>query len=139
MPADDAIYEAVKNALVKDGWTITDDPYWLKYGRDNLYVDLAAERELLTAERGTDRIAVEIKSFLGPSILHDFEQAVGQFLVYRTIMSRVDPERRLILAVSQQGFAALQRKPAVQLVVEDQRVPILIVTLDREEVLQWVN
>lgn len=36
MPADDAIYEAVKNALLKDGWTITDDPYWMKFGRDNI-------------------------------------------------------------------------------------------------------
>ena len=27
MSAKDAIHDAVMNALVKDGWTITDDPY----------------------------------------------------------------------------------------------------------------
>lgn len=27
MPRKDHIHEAVKNAFIKDGWTITDDPY----------------------------------------------------------------------------------------------------------------
>lgn len=58
MPRRDIIHEAVKNALVKDGWTITDNPLFLEYGTEDMYVDLGAER-LLAAERGTERIAVE--------------------------------------------------------------------------------
>ncbi len=27
MPAKDVIHNEVKNALIKDGWNITDDPY----------------------------------------------------------------------------------------------------------------
>jgi hypothetical protein len=42
MPAKDVIHDAVKNALVKDGWTITDDPLRLKYKAVNLSVDLGA-------------------------------------------------------------------------------------------------
>jgi hypothetical protein len=30
MPAKDIYHEEVKNALIKDGWTITDDPYIIK-------------------------------------------------------------------------------------------------------------
>ena len=52
MPADDTIKQPVVNALIKDGWTITHDPYRIEIGTDNLYVDLGAERALLGAERG---------------------------------------------------------------------------------------
>jgi len=31
MPAKDVIHDAVRNALVKDGWTISDDLLRLKY------------------------------------------------------------------------------------------------------------
>jgi XisH protein len=55
MPRRDIIHQAVKNALIKDGWTITADPYLLEYGAEDLFVDLAAER-LLAAERGTAKI-----------------------------------------------------------------------------------
>ena len=65
MPARDIYHETVKNALVKDGWTITHDPLRLRLRRGkNLFVDLGAER-LLAAERGTEKIAVEIKTSRG--------------------------------------------------------------------------
>lgn len=31
MPRKDQVHEAVKNALVKDGWTVTDDPFRIVY------------------------------------------------------------------------------------------------------------
>jgi hypothetical protein len=31
MPAKDLYHEAVKNALIKDGWTITADPYPIEF------------------------------------------------------------------------------------------------------------
>jgi hypothetical protein len=33
MPAKDIYHDHVKEALEKDGWTITDDPYKLEYGK----------------------------------------------------------------------------------------------------------
>jgi hypothetical protein len=46
MPRKDAIHDAVRNALIKDGWTITKDPLFLEYGEEDMYVDLGAERLL---------------------------------------------------------------------------------------------
>lgn len=60
--AKDKYHDAVKNALVKDGWTITHDPYRISFGIERVYVDLGAER-MLAAERGKEKIAVEIKTF----------------------------------------------------------------------------
>jgi hypothetical protein len=77
MPAPDKIHDAVRNALIKDGWIITDDPFMIEFEDVQLYADLAAERTV-AAQRGERRIVVEIKSFLGPSYYRDWELAVGR-------------------------------------------------------------
>ena len=66
MPARGLYHDAVKNALAKDGWTVTHDPFHIKVGAKDLFVDLGAE-QLLGAEKGDRKIAVEVKSFAGPS------------------------------------------------------------------------
>jgi len=68
MPARDKFHGAVKKALEKDGWTITDDPLSLRFSGIDFFIDLGAER-LIAAERGQEKIAVEIKSFIRPSII----------------------------------------------------------------------
>ena len=98
MPARDKYHDPFKAALIKDGWVITDDPLRLEYGGRNMYVDFGAE-EVLGAEKGGRKIAVEVKSFLGPSDLNDLEGALGQFILYRSVMAKTEPERQLYLAV----------------------------------------
>ena len=39
MPAKDIFHDTVKNALIKEGWIITDDPLYLDYGRVDMYND----------------------------------------------------------------------------------------------------
>ena len=98
MPAKDTYHDAVRSALVKDGWTITHDPFYVPLDERKIYIDLGAE-QFLAAERSNRRIAVEIKSFMGESLLDDWEKALGQFVLYREVLSRADPDRELFLAV----------------------------------------
>lgn len=98
MSAKDIFHEAVKLALQKEQWVITDDPLRFKFGNVNFQVDLGAER-LVAAERAGEKIAVEIKSFLKPSAITDFYSALGQFLSYRIALESTAPERILYLAV----------------------------------------
>jgi XisH protein len=98
MAARDAFHGAVKQGLIKDGWTITHDPYTLSVDKIDMYIDLGAEK-LLAAERGNDYIAVEIKSFLGPSAVTEYHAALGQFLNYRFILEEQEDKRKLYLAV----------------------------------------
>jgi len=44
MPAKDIYHDTVKNALIRDGWTITHDPLRLSIDDKNLFIDLGAER-----------------------------------------------------------------------------------------------
>ena len=67
MPAKNVYHDAVLEALKADGWVVTHDPLTLSFGGKDLFVDLGAERTALAAERGEQKIAVEIQSFLSPS------------------------------------------------------------------------
>ena len=103
MPAKDIFHNAVKNALIKEGWTITDDPLYLEYGEVDLYVDLGAEK-LIAAEKDHQKIAVEIKSFNQPSLISAFHTALGQFLNYYLVIQEIEPERQLYLAVPEDVY-----------------------------------
>ena len=103
MPARDIYHDTVKRALQNDGWTITHDPFPLQIGKKRLSVDLGAER-LISAEKGIQKIVVEVKSFVGQSDVRDLEQALGQYVLYRQIISEMKIERSLYLAVSQPTF-----------------------------------
>ena len=63
MPKLDIIHNAVKNALINDGWAITDDPYIIQYRRTTLYADLGAERPI-AAERDNQKLVVKLKVLL---------------------------------------------------------------------------
>ena len=46
MPQKDRVHDAIKNALIKDGWLITDDPYTIQYEGTTVFADLAAKRHM---------------------------------------------------------------------------------------------
>ena len=67
MPAKDLFHDCFKAALLKHGWQVTHDPYNLKVSKKDLFIDLG-DKKLLAAEKGTQKIAIEIKSFVSPYI-----------------------------------------------------------------------
>ena len=58
--AKDIFHQQVKNALIKDGWIITDDPLTLRISEAiKVQIDLEPENAI-AAEPDTEKIAVEI-------------------------------------------------------------------------------
>jgi hypothetical protein len=99
MPAKYLYHDNVKNALIKEGWRITHDPFYIKFGEpDFLQIDLAADK-IIAAEKPGEKIAVEIKSFSNDSPMYDFHLALGQFLNYQMTLEENEPDRVLYLAV----------------------------------------
>jgi hypothetical protein len=137
MPARDAFHNTVKQALIKDGWTVTHDPLRLVWGKREFFVDLGAER-LLAAEKGGDRIAVEVKSFLGPSDMRELETAIGQFIIYESVLRRVAPERKLYLAVRQSIFRSVFEEPIGMLMRDDHDVRLLVFDEQAGEIVRWI-
>ncbi|MFQ4136708.1 XisH family protein [Nodosilinea sp. PGN35] len=138
MPSRDAIHDRVKAALIHAGWTITDDPYVISYGERFLFVDLGITGRFIGAERGNYRIAIEIKELRGKSPIAELEQAIGQYMLYQLLLARVDPERRLYLAVTDTVYDELFREPIGELVLQDLPLNLLVVDVETTEVKQWI-
>jgi len=138
MPARDALHDPVKAALMRAGWTITDDPYVISYGERFLFVDLGIERQLIGARLGNYRVAVEVKELRGRSVIAELEQAIGQYMLYKPLLAQVDPERQLYLAVTTQVYDELFREPIGELVMRDLPLNLLIVDVESVEVNQWI-
>lgn len=137
MPAKDTYHNTVKKALEKDGWNITQDPLIIQYGSKDLFVDLGAEK-VFAAEKHGEKIAVEIKSFIGVSPMNDLEKAVGQYIVYRNIIEEIENERILYLAVTNITYKDIFSEPLGQLVAQKNQLRFLIFNPKTEEVVQWI-
>jgi hypothetical protein len=138
MPARDIYHAAVCNALIKDGWTITHDPYTITVGQKDVFVDLGAER-ILAAEKDNERIAIEIKSFMGASDIRDLEMAIGQYVFYRSLLERFEPGRKIYLAVPQSVFFNTFQEPIARPVLVDQAIAVIAFDPDQEVIVQWTT
>lgn len=136
--AKDKFHDAVKNALIKEDWTITDDPLFLQFGGVDLYVDLGAEK-LIAAQKENQKIAIEVKSFLSYSVISDFHQAVGQVMNYRLILQREDPERVLYLAVPLDVYESFFKLEFTQIAIADYRLKLIVYDIEQEAIALWIN
>ena len=137
MPVKDIYHANVKKSLIADGWTITHDPLHLKWGAKDMYVDLGTEK-LLAAEKEGRKIGVEIKSFTGRSEMDDLEKAVGQYIVYYDVLKKTEPDRELYLAIPEEIFTDLFEEPIGKLMLENQRLRLMVFDPFMEVILKWI-
>ncbi|NJR15053.1 MAG: fatty-acid synthase [Calothrix sp. CSU_2_0] len=138
MPAKDFYHDTVVQALINDGWEITDDPLILSYGGRELYVDLGAEKTTIAAQKDNLKIAVEIKSFLKPSPVRDLEDAVGQYGVYQSILTDIASERILYLAVPQRSYESIFTEKLGQLILKSLKIKLLVFDDEQRRIIQWI-
>lgn len=136
--ARDIFHPIVREALEKDGWRITHDPYPIvAMGRD-YQVDLAAEL-IVAAEKDSQKIAVEVKGFVSQSIAYEFHTVLGQYLNYRTFMEIQESDRVLYLAVKRSIYDDFFRDEATELVVKKFNVNLVIINEKLKTVEQWMK
>ena len=138
MPKLDFIHFSVKNALINDAWEVTDDPYIIEYMKTRLYADLGAERPI-AAERGGQKIVIEVKSFLGTSKFQDLKEALGQYDIYRYLLEETAPERKLYVAISNEAYQSFFSQAVIQLILDKHQLPLIIVDIEVEEIVKWIN
>ena len=138
MPAKDIYHNTVRTALEKDGWTITNDPLTLEIGERSLFVDLGAEK-ILAAEKQGRKIAVEVKSFLSISPVHDLEEALGQYIVYEDILELSEPERNIYLAVREEVYLDIFSEPLGQILLRKKRLKLIVFDSSREIIIRWID
>ena len=102
-----------------------------------MYIDLGAE-EIVAAEREGQKIAVEIKSFLGTSSILEFHTALGQFFNYRLALEEKEPDRTLYLAVPLHTYDEFFTLQFIQKAVHRACLKLLIYNEQKEVISQWI-
>ncbi|HBE19054.1 MAG TPA: fatty-acid oxidation protein subunit alpha [Cyanobacteria bacterium UBA11149] len=128
----------MRNGLEKEGWIITDDPLRIKAGGADMEIDLGAEK-VIAAEKGEEKIAIEIKSFIGASNISDFHTAMGQFINYRVALEERDPDRILYLAVPLGVYRRFFILPFVQTIIKRFQIKLIVYDPVNEVLLEWKN
>lgn len=93
---------------------------------------------VIAVERGSEKLAIEVKSFVGQSIVNDIENALGQFVVYMSFLEELEPDRPVYVAISQNSYDTVFQKRAVQHLIRRNRVPLVVVNIITEEVVEWI-
>lgn len=136
MARKDIFHDTVKKAISKEGWIITHDPLSIKVGGVDLAIDLGAEK-LIAAEKGGEKIAVEIKGFVKPSAISEFHMAVGQYMNYKLALKKEEPERLLYLAVPWETYNSFFSLPFIRESIVDYQLKMIIYDTEKEVIVEW--
>ena len=142
MPQTDKIHFAVRRALEKIGWTIIKEPLNLEVDDFRVFIDLSAESTLgniIIAEQDIQQIAVEIKSFAGRSFINEFQKGFGQYLMYLTMLRVMGYPHTLFLAVPDETYDTYFSRPLIELLTGEYGVKLVVVSVEREEIVKWIN
>lgn len=136
--ARDKFHNLFRKALENEGWNVTHDPLRLKTGRIPVLIDLGAER-ILAAEKGEEKVAIEIKTFGNPSFITAFYEAVGKYIVYQEAIQILEPNRLLYLALPDDVYEGFAEDLLIDSVF--QRHQFRIVTYDSEHqiIVKWIR
>ncbi|MCP5503402.1 MAG: hypothetical protein H7A25_26115 [Leptospiraceae bacterium] len=136
--AKDIYHNILINALVKDGWQVTDDPLFIKYFEKHFYIDFGAEK-FLVAEKKKKRIAIELKSFLNPSNIYDFHVMIGQYTNYKMILKEKNSERDLFLGIDENTYNRLKESMGLKSLFYLHNVKLIVFNPEIEEIVKWKN
>ena len=75
---------------------------------------------------------------MGRSDVDDLEKALGQYILYHDILTQREPDRVLYLAVHEEVFSGIFEEAIGRLLLENQRVKLLVFDRREEVILRWI-
>jgi hypothetical protein len=137
MPAVDQCEPQVIRALDKAGWRVVIQHLAIRLeGKRLVYADLeihhkSDQRELLI---------VEVKCFPDTrSALDEYYHAVGQYMLYRNALRLAGDLSLLYLAIPITIYSTLFHSAAVQATLQEAKIKLIVIDLDREEIVLWLD
>ncbi|HRW11178.1 MAG TPA: element excision factor XisH family protein [Caldilineaceae bacterium] len=137
--AKDKIHDAVKNALTNDNWLIIQEHLYIEYEELSILADIIAERAPFIAVKDDKKILVEIKTFGGASFMRQLQQTLGQYSIYRDMVEFTDLAYDLFLAISDDIYEQFFLGKAIQRIIQRHQIQIIVVNLEREEIVEWIQ
>jgi hypothetical protein len=77
--------------------------------------------------------------FGSASPISELEKAIGQYGLYRSLLRRLEPDRELFLAVAEDIYVDFLQQSAVQEVLTDHQIRLLVFEPLREEIVTWTD
>ena len=134
MPAKDRYHDAVKRALIKDGWTIEDEQFTLTVDKRNLWIDLQAskgEPQLI--------ILIEVKELADvDSAIEALANALGKYELYRLALQVSNLDYPLYVAVTKQSYDGILSERIGTLVLGHAQIPLIVFDAETEEIIKWI-
>jgi XisH protein len=98
--------------------------------------DFAAEKFII-AEKNTEKILVEIKSFITSSNINELHHSVGQYDFYALLLEEQEPNRIPFLAMPKDAYDDLIREPIVQTFLDRHNVKLIIFDVQNPIIHAW--
>jgi hypothetical protein len=137
MPALDYCHPHIVHALEKDGWVVDDREVRVRTGERTVYIDLFASRQANGSRQQI--LLAEIKCFPDRnSTTRDLYIAVGQYIIYRAVLDEIGDTTTLYLVVPQTVYETIF-DTAVRRAISDNRIKVLVINIDTERIVQWIE
>ena len=135
----DKYHYIVREALEADGWTIIDDPLTIRLeGYREVFIDISAEK-VIEAEKDGEKIAVEVKSFIGISPITNMYEAVGKFQIYRLGLESDNSDYTLFLAIPEATYYSLFVVAFAQELIKRVRLKIIVFDINTKRIVKWIK
>jgi hypothetical protein len=69
----------------------------------------------------------------------DFELALGQYILYRNLIALTEPEYQLYLAIKESIYKNFFTRKSISTVVEQNKLLLIVVDIEKEEIIRWIN
>jgi hypothetical protein len=137
MPIRDSCHQQVMNALRKASWIVEESQVFLRADGLTFFADIQAQHTNGSVQQ---IIVVEVKCFLDERFDQDeLYRAIGQYLIYQSVLQLRAPQLPLYLAIPSLVYDRLFRKSIVQNVIVNNRIKLVVVDVELEEIIQWVD
>lgn len=137
MPALDYCHPHIVRALENDGWTVDAQPRRFYVEGRTVFIDIHATRGV-NGDR-QQMLLAEIKCFPDRlSTTHDLYTAIGQYIVYRAVLNELRNPTTLYLAIPEAVYLNIFDSTVMR-AIKDSNIKLVIVHLEQERIVQWIE
>jgi hypothetical protein len=80
-----------------------------------------------------------VKSFVSESNLTELQRALGQYLIYKSWLAEIEPERLIYLALDTEPFEDLFVDVSGRILLKDYKLGLIVIDSEKEEIIEWIN
>ncbi|MEO8609925.1 MAG: element excision factor XisH family protein [Chloroflexota bacterium] len=133
----DSCHQQVVNALEKAGWNVEKSAYVIELDRIRVFPDIRARQ---INGQVDEILVVEVKCFPHEENYQDeLYRAIGQYLIYRTIMEMKAVPAKIYMAIPVFVYNRLFQRQVVAKTIQETKIRLIVVDIDREEIVQWLD